>query len=84
MIVASKTLTGSDNRTKYISPATFRGQQIYLGGEWESQYCEHEVHVVHHYGEGGVHYCPTGFVWCPHCMAVGDEPDPPSCIRWGK
>lgn len=77
-------LTGSDNRTKYVSPATFRGQQVHLVGDWETQHCEHEVQVVHHYGDGGVHYCPTGFVMCPYCAACGDEPDPPSCTRWGK
>lgn len=41
---------------------------------------EHELDVVH-YGVGG-HFCPTGFLMCYRCAAVGFEPAPHQCHVW--
>ena len=44
----------------------------------------HAIDIIHHLGENDEHYCPTGFVQCANCGAVGNEPEPCRCQRWGK
>jgi hypothetical protein len=39
--------------------------------------------VMHHYGDDGTHYCPTGFLFCSWCCGVADEPGEPRCQHWG-
>jgi hypothetical protein len=52
----------------------------------------HDIVVMHHnqpkdeddlQGEG-VHYCPTMFLVCQKCFAIGEEPEPFECNRWGE
>ena len=68
----------------------WHGKQVILQSEWALglQMCapdQHHVEVMHHIGNpDGKHYCPTGFVWCPVCGAIGDEPEPNECTRWGE
>ena len=45
---------------------------------------EHQMSVVHHYGEDLEHYCPTGFLICNKCGSITDEPEPYKCNLWGK
>lgn len=76
---------GSDAVTiwTFTTSQEYRGQTIYLQGDYDS--CpsgEHEIEVMHHYGDNGEHFCPTGFVMCRKCGAVGDEPKPYECNIW--
>ena len=50
----------------------------------DSLHCEHELEVMHHYGDNGVHYCPTMFLACRHCMGIAEEPEPYECNKWGE
>jgi hypothetical protein len=51
----------------------------------------HDIGVMHHnapidernLNAGFVHYCPTELLMCYRCFAVGDEPEPFECNRWG-
>lgn len=38
---------------------------------------EHEWVVLHHYGDDGEHYCPTGFVRC-----IANEQDAKGTVLW--
>ena len=40
--------------------------------EWDK--CAHHIVVMHHIGEDGKHYCPTGYSWCIKCGEVWDTP----------
>lgn len=47
---------------------------------------EHEWVVLHHYGEDGKHYCPTGFVQCamhgPELEKDPEDPTPGTPVEW--
>ena len=43
----------------------------------------HNCTPIHHYGTGGVHYCPTGLKTCNDCGEVLDDNEA-SCTRWGN
>ena len=77
----------------------WHGKQVFLTrardeAEWLGvPLCdEHNIIVMHHRTpvdekdlEGAwVHYCPTGLIFCPPCMLMGEEPDPPECELWGE
>jgi hypothetical protein len=76
-------VTGSSNSTSILTRGLYRGGWVEL--RWEDDpfpVCApeaHQVEAMHHIGEDGEHFCPTGFVWCTRCCAVGGEPDPPAC-----
>ena len=72
----------SINQTIHIDMVWFKGKPVFLKG-CDTQGCEHQLRVMHHYGDDGEHYCPTQFVWCPLCGGVGDEPEPFECNKWG-
>ena len=83
-----RTTTCTSGRTVYVFQVPWKGQAVFL--TWDSdgpiERCpdlEHKVEVMHHYGDEGKHYCPTGFLQCDQCGAMGYEPDPPECTRWG-
>ena len=48
--------------------------------------CDHVggIDVMHHHSgnPNGKHLCPTGFIMCFRCGAIGREPDPPLCTMW--
>lgn len=44
--------------------------------------CAHKLEIMHHYGEDGKHYCPTGFLLCPWCGGTAVEPKPYECTKW--
>ena len=47
--------------------------------------CDHSFKVMHHYGENGEHYCPTGFLMC-HCgevVNISEEQAIELCSLWG-
>jgi hypothetical protein len=68
--------------------ATFKGVPVLLEHPSnDSHDCPHPadfIEVVHHYDGAGLHYCPTGFIMCSFCGAVGNEPGDPECTRWGR
>ena len=45
---------------------------------------EHNVGVMHHYGEDGKHYCPTQLLYCYRCFVMAEEPEPYVCHLWGE
>ena len=64
-------------------PCSFRPRYVtdLEGREYWQSKCVPEV--MHHLGEDGKHYCPTTFIWCPACGAIGDEPEPYECHKRG-
>jgi hypothetical protein len=63
--------------------AIFKGVEVELiGGE---PHCDHDaLEVMHHHCPKGLHYCPTGFIACLACGAVGNEPGEPECNKWAE
>lgn len=64
------------------STQDYRGHNVFLCGPFNDELCkanEHELDVVHHYGERMEHWCPTGFVQYDKCGASGEEPLPNEC-----
>lgn len=63
----------------------YRNQKVELdlmvGEDWPHS---HELEIVHHYDENGLHFCPTGFVMCSECGAIEEEPEPYECNKWGE
>lgn len=45
--------------------------------------CSHRYETVHHTGDDGKRYCPTGWLMCVHCGGVAEDPTP-SCHIWGE
>jgi hypothetical protein len=45
--------------------------------------CQHIYDEMHHYGEDGLHYCPTGFASCRKCGEIVTLSNP-HCELWGK
>ena len=84
--------TGTCSDTVYASQGLWKGKLVTVQNtipcfaidKDDSFDCEHELEVVHHYGEGGKHYCPTMFLMCGHCSGIAGEPEPYECERWGK
>lgn len=75
--------TGTSNLTEYGSWGDWRGQKVWVHSI--DPPCDtHNLGVMHHYDDEGNHYCPTGFLWCPTCGGVADEPDPPTCTLVGQ
>ena len=78
-------VTGANHATLYGSSQYYRTHLVILTGT-VGALClpdQHNVQVVHHYGAGEIHYCPTMFISCEICGAVGMEPAPYACQRWG-
>ena len=73
---------------EFIGYANYRGQKLMLSSNFAMIFdCQHEkLGPMHHLGDGpegkNIHYCPTGFIYCPGCTGVGYEPEPYECIRW--
>ena len=68
---------------KVTGCTVYRNDTVILHGGHCS--CDHVGHldVMHHFGNpDGKHYCPTGFILCFQCGAIGHEPDPPLCTTW--
>ena len=43
----------------------------------------HSFRLVHHVGDFGVHFCPTGLKECEGCDEVVED-DSDACVRWGS
>lgn len=63
----------------------FKGQKVELDilSGFDNTPHQHELEVIHHIDENGLHYCPTMFIWCIVCGAIGDEPEPYECNKVG-
>ena len=84
-------ITGASGNTVTVFEDEWNGQRVQFthDGVVDGPPCHlrgkpHEFMVMHHYGEDGLHYCPTMFLYCPVCMSIGDEPEPYSCEKWGE
>ncbi len=83
--------TGTLSDTVYLSEALWKGKHLTVAHtipHWaiekdDTLNCQHELEVMHHYGEGDIHYCPTMFLQCRYCQGTADEPEPYECNRWG-
>lgn len=87
MSMTGPPLTTTSTAAKTTHVVTFRGQQVTLELDLEVglPVCDvdkHDIVVMHHTDESGLHYCPTGFVYCYNCMAIGTEPEPYECTKW--
>ena len=83
--MATSTITGSCNDTIYCSEGTYKGKRLWVTrGDSLCPIGGHRLEIVHHYGDKGEHYCPTGYLMCPHCGGVADEPEPYGCKKWGN
>jgi hypothetical protein len=83
------TETSSNGDTIYAAILPWRGTYVMIShpqgyGSLEMLDCPHEIEVMHHLGDDNKHYCPTTFIWCGPCGAVGNEPEPYECERWGE
>ena len=83
----SETKATSNNDTTYVFWIDWKGHRVQMVQEDSDilPLCkdgEHRVIVMHHYGEDGFHYCPTQFLYCPDCFAIGEEPEPYECTKW--
>lgn len=78
-------ITGTNNETILCSMGKWKGKDIWVTHQTKECAIEgHALEIVHHYGDKGEHYCPTGFLQCPYCGGIADEPEPNECNRWGK
>ncbi len=85
-------ITGTISDTVYVSQGKWKDKLVsvqhtipYWAKEVDDTLvCEHELEVMHHYGENGIHYCPTMFLMCRHCQGIAEEPEPYECNRWGE
>ena len=51
---------------------------------WMPLCVSHDWVREHHIGDGGEHYCPTGFDTCTVCLATRDTPEgEEECHKWG-
>lgn len=77
-------VTSTSNMTTRLSLAEWKGQIVWLA-HCDFPPCEqHEIEVMHHLDDEGRHYCPTGFIWCPLCCGIADEPEPAECTLSGE
>ena len=84
MMVATVT-TGANNDTVTLEMVPYRGQLVFLDVEFRVVgECPHELDAVHHLGDDGHHWCPTMFIMCGLCGAVGHEPEPYECELWDE
>ncbi len=83
---ATNVLTGATMTTHYIRQVRWRGQRVTVDAETP---CVHPqgLWVMHHGNDPehrGRHWCPTGWLYCPDCMGLAEEPPPYTCTRWGE
>ena len=77
--------TGANSVTLWAEMAPYRGGYVFLDvGDRVAGECVHDLEVMHHLGYDGHHWCPTMFVMCGLCGAVGDEPEPYECELWDE
>ncbi len=82
--------TGTISDTVYVSQGWWKGKQVTVAHTipyWavdkdDTLECKHNLVVMHHYGKGGIHYCPTMFLMCSYCMGIAEEPEPYECNKW--
>lgn len=73
------TFTGSSNVTALFSAGEWNGHVVMV--DWDGfngPLCaplEHDLHQVHHYGDDGHDYGPTGFLTCNRCLGWAKEPE---------
>lgn len=86
------TETSATAEIHYLSVQTWKGKAVPVEGIALDQggpvaLCQpeqHDLSVMHHFGEDGKHYCPTGFLMCSICGGMADEPEPYECLLWGE
>ena len=79
-------VTGSNNKTIFCSQGKWKDKLVWVDNQVEFP-CPiegHALEILHHFGDDGKHYCPTGLLICPVCGGIADEPEPYECNKWGK
>ena len=78
-------LTNSNSETRFASEGIWKGQKVWVTNLVAPCKIEgHALEIMHHLGDKGEHYCPTGYLMCPHCGGIADEPEPCECQQWGE
>lgn len=86
-MMTAETVTTWDSATTtvasiWLKQAQWKGQDVWVQSEQDCG--KHRLEEMHHLGEDGKHYCPTGFVWCPECGGTAHVADYDGCQRWGE
>lgn len=68
-------ITTGSNNTTIVAPWPCDDEQDGEPCQWSE---------MHHYGDEGEHYCPTGFMLCHQHGGVGTITGPAVCKRWGR
>lgn len=71
-----------NGQTDRLTWAKWKGEPVEVRTSANEETCadyEHDLEVMHHYGEGGTHVCPTTLLMCKKCTGIADEPPPYSC-----
>lgn len=78
------TKIGCNDDTILCSIGKWKGKDVWV--KYQTNDCPiegHALEVMHHFDDEGKHYCPTGFLMCPFCGGITDEPQPYECNKWG-
>lgn len=68
-------VTAATNRTVWFTSAVWEGAQITVRADGACPVPGHALEVMHHNGPDGKDYGPTGFLWCPMCAGIADDPN---------
>ena len=70
---------------QHSSYGSWKGHIVLFKGYENVKTCSHKnVEVLHHNGDNGLHFCPTGLIWCRDCDGFADEPKPYECNNWDR
>jgi len=76
--------TGTASTTIILSQAKWKGKDITVESSLDCPIQGHALEIMHHLGDDGRHWCPTMYLFCPHCNGVAEEPEPYECTKWGS
>jgi len=74
--------TSSGNKTSYASKGRWKKGEVWVLSLQPCPVTNHNLEVMHHNNDDWTHSCPTGFLWCPDCCGIANEPEPYECNRW--
>lgn len=76
---------GSGKLPERVESGDWYFDRLVAQGLPDPRVCEHDWEEMHHHGDEGKHYCPTGFMWCAECASsrLATEAEQ-TCFRWGE